>query len=76
VIRKIILKVLYLLSLLSKRPLSSRGEPGIRRGGSYTEDFEGYMKEGFTMGHFFARNSMKGTLREGSVTEEHDRYVK
>jgi hypothetical protein len=34
------------------------------------------MKEGSRTGHLSARDSIKGTWREGSFTEDPERYVK
>jgi len=46
-------------------------------GGSYTGDFERWMKEGSRNGASFSEGGfIRGTWREGSVTGDPERYVK
>ena len=47
-----------------------QGEPGMWGGGLYTRDFD---RRALVVGLLSARDSMKGTLREGSFTGEPER---
>ena len=59
------------ISLSLYRPLYNRGEAGIwGGGGSNTWKFERLMKRAPGTRHISARDSVKGTLREGSFTGE------
>jgi len=60
-------------SLSIGAPLESRGNWNLEVG-SYTGDFERWRALG--TGHLCVRDSMKGTLREGSFTGYPERYVK
>jgi len=60
-------------SLSMGAPFHPRGTWYVGGGGSLTGDIDRRIRRALVVGHLSARDSMKGTLREGSFTWEPER---